>query len=160
MPSCAGTGMVTVCMLTFRSRCRAPAKDGSRSERTPVPAWPHPAARALRGEGRRATRHRGARLRAGAAAVRALLARRPDLDAVFAASDLMASGALGVLKEAGLRVPDDVAVVGFEDSELARRTDPPLTTVFQPVEQMGREMARLLVDRIHGNADGSASVLL
>jgi DNA-binding LacI/PurR family transcriptional regulator len=96
----------------------------------------------------------------GGAAARELLARRPDLDAVFAASDLMASGALGVLKEAGLRVPDDVAVVGFEDSELARRTDPPLTTVFQPVEEMGREMARLLVDRIQGAVDESASVLL
>lgn len=96
----------------------------------------------------------------GGAAVRDLLARRPDLDAVFAASDLMASGALSVLKAAGRRVPDDVAVVGFEDSELARRTDPPLTTVFQPVERMGREMARLLVERIQGTADDSASVLL
>jgi DNA-binding LacI/PurR family transcriptional regulator len=96
----------------------------------------------------------------GSAASRELLARRPDLDAVFAASDLMASGALGVLKGAGRRVPADVAVVGFEDSELARRTDPPLTTVFQPVERMGREMARLLVDRIQRTAGESASVLL
>ncbi len=89
----------------------------------------------------------------GALAVRELLARRPDLDGIFAASDLMASGALRVLREAGRRVPEDVAVVGFEDSVVARQTDPPLTTVYQPVERMGREMARLLVDRILGGIE-------
>jgi DNA-binding LacI/PurR family transcriptional regulator len=86
----------------------------------------------------------------GAAAVRHLLERVPRLDAVFAASDLMALGALRALKEAGRRIPDDVAVVGFEDSAVARQTDPPLTTVHQPVEAMGREMARLLVGLITG----------
>jgi len=84
----------------------------------------------------------------GAAAMRQLLQRRPDLDAVFVASDLMAAGALRVLREAGRQVPQDVAVVGFEDSAVARQTDPPLTTVHQPVEEMGRQMARLLVSRI------------
>jgi DNA-binding LacI/PurR family transcriptional regulator len=84
----------------------------------------------------------------GAAAMRQLLARRPELDAVFVASDLMAAGALRVLRETGRRVPEDVAVVGFEDSAVARQTDPPLTTVHQPVEEMGRQMARLLVSRI------------
>lgn len=86
----------------------------------------------------------------GAAAMASLLAARPDVDAVFAASDLMAAGALRTLRQAGRRVPDDVAVVGFEDSPLARQTDPPLTTVHQPVEEMGRQMARLLVATIHG----------
>jgi DNA-binding LacI/PurR family transcriptional regulator len=85
----------------------------------------------------------------GAAAMRRLLERRPDLDAVFVASDLMAAGAIRALRERGRRIPDDVAVVGFEDSPIARQTDPPLTTVHQPVEQMGREMARLLVARIN-----------
>ncbi len=85
----------------------------------------------------------------GAAAMRRLLDRRPDLDAVFVASDLMAAGAIRALRERGRRIPDDVAVVGFEDSPIARQTDPPLTTVHQPVEQMGREMARLLVARIN-----------
>jgi len=89
----------------------------------------------------------------GALVTRELLARRPDLDGIFAASDLMASGALRVLREAGKRVPEDVAVVGFEDSVLARQTEPPLTTVYQPVERMGREMARLLVDRIRGGVE-------
>lgn len=86
----------------------------------------------------------------GAAAMRQLLERRPDLDAVFVAADLMAAGALVVLREAGRRVPDDVAVVGFDDSAVARQTDPPLTTVHQPVEEMGREMVRLLLSRIRG----------
>ena len=60
----------------------------------------------------------------------------------------MAAGALVVLRESGRRVPDDVAVVGFDDSAVARQTDPPLTTVHQPVEEMGRQMARLLIARI------------
>jgi DNA-binding LacI/PurR family transcriptional regulator len=86
----------------------------------------------------------------GAAGMRQLLATRPDLDAVFAASDLMAAGALRALRESGRRVPDDVAVIGFEDSAIARQTEPPLTTVHQSVEAMGREMARLLLARIGG----------
>jgi DNA-binding LacI/PurR family transcriptional regulator len=86
----------------------------------------------------------------GAAATHQLLAARPDLDAIFASSDLMAAGAIRALREAGRRVPDDVAVVGFEDSAIARQTDPPLTTVHQSVEAMGREMARLLLARITG----------
>ena len=96
----------------------------------------------------------------GVAAMRQLLARRPDLDAVFVASDLMAAGALRALKEAGKRVPEDVAVVGFEDSALARQTDPPLTTVHQPVEEMGRQMARLLVSRIREDELAQPFVLL
>ncbi|HKD96563.1 MAG TPA: LacI family DNA-binding transcriptional regulator [Micromonosporaceae bacterium] len=86
----------------------------------------------------------------GAAAMRTLLATRPDVDAVFAASDPMALGALRVLREAGRDVPGDVAIVGFDDSVLARQTDPALSSVHQPVEEMGRAMARLLYDRIRG----------
>lgn len=86
----------------------------------------------------------------GAAATRELLERRPDLDAVFAASDPMAVGAMRALKERGRRIPADVAVVGFDDSTIAQHADPPLTTVHQPVEEMGREMARLLIARIRG----------
>lgn len=96
----------------------------------------------------------------GTAAMRELLSRRPDLDAVFAASDLMAVGALRVLREFGRRVPEDVAVIGFEDSPLAQQTDPPLTTVHQPVEEMGRQMARLLVARIRGQEVPRPHVLL
>ncbi|MEV6685899.1 LacI family DNA-binding transcriptional regulator [Streptomyces sp. NPDC051130] len=82
----------------------------------------------------------------GARAMRELLERRPDLDAVFAANDLMATGALAVLREKGLDVPGDVAVVGFDDTErVAEAAEPPLTTVRQDVEGMGRLMARLLL---------------
>ena len=82
--------------------------------------------------------------------MRKLLSSRPDLDAVFAASDLMAYGAIRCLRSVGRRVPDDVAVVGFEDSPVARQTEPPLTTVHQSVEEMGRAMARLLLACIAG----------
>ncbi|MEU1512210.1 LacI family DNA-binding transcriptional regulator [Streptomyces sp. NPDC005811] len=83
----------------------------------------------------------------GAGAMAALLDRRPDLDAVFVASDFMASGALQTLRERGRRVPEDVAVVGFDDlTSIAETTDPPLTTVHQDVPEMGRLMARLLFE--------------
>jgi DNA-binding LacI/PurR family transcriptional regulator len=95
----------------------------------------------------------------GAAATRTLLARHPDLDGLFVASDLMALGALDALRDAGRRVPDDVAVVGFDDSELARSTDPPLTTVRQPIEELGREMARLLLAQLGGDAPPEGVVL-
>src|SRR4051812_3079953 len=89
-----------------------------------------------------------------------LLAHEPELDAVFTASDPMAVGAMRVLKERGLRIPDDVAVVGFDDSATARHTDPPLTSVHQPLEAMGREMARLLVARIRGEPIPQPVVIL
>ncbi|MFF1412920.1 LacI family DNA-binding transcriptional regulator [Streptomyces sp. NPDC058289] len=82
----------------------------------------------------------------GARAMAELLERCPDLDAVFAANDLMATGALGVLRERGRSVPGDVALVGFDDAELvAESADPPLTTVRQDIEGMGRLMVRLLL---------------
>jgi len=96
----------------------------------------------------------------GAVAMRELLAARPDVDAVFAASDPIAMGALRVLRESGRSVPDDVAVVGFDDSPMARQSAPSLTTVHQPVEEMGRAMARLLYDRIRGEDGGDQYVIL
>jgi DNA-binding LacI/PurR family transcriptional regulator len=82
----------------------------------------------------------------GRRAMEELLERTPTLDAVFAASDLMAIGALHALHAAGRRVPEDVAVVGFDDIPNAAHTIPPLTTVHQPVERMGRELVRLLFE--------------
>jgi len=99
-------------------------------------------------------------LDSGVRAAAALLDRRPDLDAVFTASDAMAIGAMRVLRERGRRVPADVAVVGFEDSPSAAHTDPPLTTVHQPVEAMGREMVRLLLTRIAGSTPAEPLVVL
>ncbi|GAB2930616.1 LacI family DNA-binding transcriptional regulator [Streptomyces sundarbansensis] len=90
----------------------------------------------------------------GAAAMRDLLARRPGLDAVFVASDVMAAGARQVLREADRRIPEDVALVGFDDSVVARHMHPPLTSVRQPIEEMGRRMARLLLDEIAGRVPG------
>jgi DNA-binding LacI/PurR family transcriptional regulator len=91
-------------------------------------------------------------LASGAAAMRALLDRAPDLDAVFVASDLMALGAISVLRERGRSVPGDVAVVGFDDSSAALSGEIPLTTVHQPSREMGVEMARMLLALLRGEA--------
>jgi DNA-binding LacI/PurR family transcriptional regulator len=97
----------------------------------------------------------------GGAAAMGRLLERPGcpVDAVFAASDLMAAGALRRLRAAGRRVPDDVAVVGFEDSAVARYTQPPLTTVRQPIEEMGRQATRLLLAKVAGEAAGMHLIL-
>lgn len=91
-------------------------------------------------------------LASGADAMRELLAREPKLDAVFVASDLMASGAIGVLRERGIRVPEDVAVVGFDDSSAATSGEIKLTTVHQPSREMGAEMASMLLVLLRGEA--------
>ncbi|GAB2588619.1 LacI family DNA-binding transcriptional regulator [Streptomyces capparidis] len=96
----------------------------------------------------------------GVAAMERLLAAAPDVDAVFAGNDLMASGALRVLRARGRQVPRDVAVVGFDDVEdVAPWTEPPLTTVHQDVEGMGREMTRLLLRLLGEGPDGLAPVV-
>jgi len=74
-----------------------------------------------------------------------LIDHRPNLDAVFAASDLMAAGALRALRRLGRRVPDDVAVIGFDDTPLAQHTDPRLSTVRQAVDAMAAQMASELL---------------
>jgi DNA-binding LacI/PurR family transcriptional regulator len=86
----------------------------------------------------------------GAAGMARLLDEDPDLDAVFAASDAMAAGALTVLRQRGRAVPEDVAVVGFNDVVTARHTQPALTTVHQPIEALGREMTRMLIRLVNG----------
>jgi DNA-binding LacI/PurR family transcriptional regulator len=96
----------------------------------------------------------------GRAAMERLLERDPELDAVFAASDLMALGALAALEASGRSVPGDVAVVGFDDSPLAVAARPPLTSVRQPIEEMGREMTRLLLRSIRGRDDAPRRVIL
>ncbi|GAA1383775.1 MULTISPECIES: LacI family DNA-binding transcriptional regulator [Catellatospora] len=95
----------------------------------------------------------------GAVAMRQLLEDDPDLDAVFVASDLMAHGALQALQAAGRRVPDDVAVIGFDDIALARYTEPPLSTVRQPIVGQGREMARQLLRLAAGEAIADSVIL-
>lgn len=95
----------------------------------------------------------------GEAAMRQLLDDDPRLDAVFVASDLMAHGAIRTLRKSGRRIPDDVAVVGFDDIELARYTDPPLTTVRQPIVGLGRELAKQLL-RLAGGEEIEQSLVL
>lgn len=85
--------------------------------------------------------------RGGELATEQLLGRVPNLDGIFAASDLMALGALAALRRAGRRVPEDVAVVGFDDAEFARTADPPLTTMRQDPTIQGRAMVRLYLAR-------------
>ncbi|WP_405892058.1 LacI family transcriptional regulator [Streptomyces sp. NBC_01527] len=96
----------------------------------------------------------------GARAMRELLARRPDVDAVFAASDVMAAGARQVLRETGRRIPDDVALIGFDDSAVARHMDPALTSVRQPIEEMGRVMTRVLLQEIAGENEVRPQIVL
>ncbi|PZR54310.1 LacI family transcriptional regulator [Xylanimonas oleitrophica] len=91
----------------------------------------------------------------GAAGMELLLDRYPDLDAVFVASDLMAEGALRVLAAAGRRVPQDVAVVGFDDLGGAERTTPPLTTVHQPVVDLAAGATAALLELLDGGAPPS-----
>ncbi|MFC4585238.1 LacI family DNA-binding transcriptional regulator [Sphaerisporangium corydalis] len=86
----------------------------------------------------------------GAIAMRQLLEDDPGLDAVFVANDLMAIGALQALRQAGRRVPEDVAVVGFDDIEAARYSDPPLTTIRQPFREQAAAMVRLLLRLLEG----------
>jgi len=96
----------------------------------------------------------------GQRAMAALLRRRPDLDAVFCASDLMAAGVLWALKEAGRRVSDDVALVGYDESAIVVFTELLLSSVRQPIEEMGREMARLLLAGIEVKARVPRRVIL
>lgn len=87
----------------------------------------------------------------GERGARELLEQHPEIDAIFAASDLMAVGAMRALEAAGRRVPDDVGVVGFDDSVVAESATPSLTSVHQPVEQIGQRMVMLLRDAIAGD---------
>ncbi|MGW0120423.1 LacI family DNA-binding transcriptional regulator [Streptomyces sp. NPDC003327] len=94
----------------------------------------------------------------GERAARTLLERAPDLDAVFVASDLMAQGVLDTLAREGRRVPEDIAVGGFDDSPAALSTRPPLTTIRQPWDRISAEMVRMLLARIAGE-EPSAVIL-
>lgn len=95
----------------------------------------------------------------GAAAMERLLREDPDVDAVFVASDLMALGAMRTLAEHGRRVPDDVAVIGFDDVREAELSVPRLSTVRQPLDQLGRTMTRILLARIGGTSALQRTVL-
>ncbi|NQD90777.1 LacI family DNA-binding transcriptional regulator [Paenarthrobacter sp. CM16] len=94
----------------------------------------------------------------GAKAMRELLNRTQEIDAVFAANDLMALGAMDVLRDTGLTTPGDVAVVGFDDIKVSQEAAPPLTTVRQPFDRISEEMVRLLLDVISGKRPAAVTI--
>jgi DNA-binding LacI/PurR family transcriptional regulator len=90
---------------------------------------------------------------------RELLARTTDFTALFAYNDLSAIGAVRAIRERGLRVPEDISVVGFDDINTAAFQNPSLTTIRQPLREMGMQAARVLVERLRGKEDpGQVSV--
>jgi len=91
----------------------------------------------------------------GATGMQRLLSARPS--AVFCASDSMAIGALETIREAGLRVPDDISLVGFDDIPVAAALEPALTTVRQPIERLGSMAADLLLDLLENPPDTQAA---
>ncbi len=94
----------------------------------------------------------------GFRAMSALIPHRPD--AVFAASDTMARGALRAVREANLRVPDDIAVVGFDGLSASANTSPSLTTVRQPVEATAARAVRMLLDLVDGVTTAPTSEIM
>jgi LacI family transcriptional regulator len=94
----------------------------------------------------------------GYRAMQVLLPHKPD--GLFAANDMAAAGALQAIYEAGLRVPEDISVVGFDDVDIAVKTTPPLTTIRQPVSAKGEAAARLLVDLINGRVSAPQHIIL
>ncbi|WP_343213005.1 LacI family DNA-binding transcriptional regulator [Arthrobacter sp. H5] len=97
-------------------------------------------------------------LKSGKRAMKALLKDTPAIDAVFAANDLMARGAIEEIQAAGMRVPEDLAVAGFDDSPVAVASDPEITTMRQPFERISQEIVRLLVSLIQGQQPAAVTL--
>jgi len=89
-----------------------------------------------------------------------LLARKQPFTALFAYNDISAMGSIRAFQEAGLRVPDDLSVVGFDDIQSAAYINPPLTTVRQPLQKMGEIAARTMIDRIEGRVKYVAEITI
>lgn len=96
----------------------------------------------------------------GAAAARAILGSGEPVDAIVCACDPMAVGAMNVAHEMGLVVPRDLSIAGFDDRPLARYCRPALTTIRQPVGEMGQRAANLLIDLVEGNASRPTEAIL
>lgn len=91
-------------------------------------------------------------------AMQRILPRQPD--AVFSASDQMAVGAMRAIQEAGLNIPNDIAIIGFDDLPFAQNTQPPLTTVRQPIYQFGFTAVELLIDLINNGIRPARRILM
>jgi LacI family transcriptional regulator len=89
-----------------------------------------------------------------------LLARRRPFTALFAYNDLSAIGAIWAFREAGLCVPQDISVVGFDDVPLAVFSDPQLTTIRQPLQRMGQIAAKTLIDQIEQKAEFQPEIVI
>ncbi|MGG1312722.1 MULTISPECIES: LacI family DNA-binding transcriptional regulator [Cohnella] len=94
------------------------------------------------------------RIEEGRRGAQELLARADKPTAIFCCNDLLAIGAMQVARQLGVKVPDDLSIVGFDDTILASVTNPPLTTVAQPIEQMGKQAFQLLIHNLD-NADAA-----
>ena len=94
----------------------------------------------------------------GAEAIRRLLEKTPDLDAVFVNSDLMAIAAMDAIRETGRQVPDDVAVVGYDDLSIAEHSNPPLTTIRQNIPLAGKLLAQNLIQYLQSGLTTNVSI--
>jgi DNA-binding LacI/PurR family transcriptional regulator len=89
-----------------------------------------------------------------------LLAGDKHIDAVFAASDVVAMGVMGAIREAGLSIPGDIAVVGFDDVPMARYVDPPLTTIHLPAIELARTAGEMIIPLTDGHQPEKTHVVL
>lgn len=97
---------------------------------------------------------------AGSDALRSLMSRRNDFSAIVAGNDLIALGCYDVFREKGLRCPDDISVVGFNDMIFMDKVQPSLTSVRAPSREVGLEAGRLLLEIIKDEASSPRSILL
>jgi DNA-binding LacI/PurR family transcriptional regulator len=96
----------------------------------------------------------------GFVCMQALLATRKKFTAVFVASDNVAMGAKSALRETGLRIPDDISIMGFDDIPWARYSDPPLTTIRLPAQKLASEACLLLLDLMQGSEPEERNLVL
>lgn len=96
----------------------------------------------------------------GEQGARQLLEAHPDLTAIFATNDLMAMGAVNQARRRGYRVPDDLSVIGFDNISQSATFYPPLSTIAQPIETLGRHSLHLLLARITGDESPPQRVVL
>jgi len=99
------------------------------------------------------------RLDMGREAMKKLLDEAPPFTALFAASDEMAIGAMGVALERGLKIPEDMSIIGYDDLVFSRMVFPPLTTIHQPLPMMGRMASEMLIQLIEGTDQVSSSIV-
>jgi LacI family transcriptional regulator len=99
-------------------------------------------------------------LESGYVQMASLLDVQPAISAVFVASDVLAFGAMGAIRERGLSIPEDIALVGFDDVPFARYVDPPLTTVSLPAAELARKSCEILFELIHKDHPVQRNVLL